>query len=299
MGLYKDYGNNLSGLIDCIMRSFAESDVPAELHPRFDGSINQTPRAVIRRTLGRKSNKYTYCNIHDSFMTKSEDVTMNKGIMVNEFLLNHPLFLSDQSYHFCDKAHHVLQELISFIGVEEEYPTVYDVVNDCSKTSPGLALVDGKECEQQEIKEGTLKRIRLRCKVPDGGKQMKDIIDGYVDKNVHVVLQNVLRRDIVFGDIFQPTTNSLLTIKTFHKSLCDTEVVPDSGIIFMKTDVFMRYLLNNKLITLRDYKRATTLGIFGPQDENDDSIHVHNGNYEYQTSSASETDDLEQKILVS
>ena len=183
--------------------------------------------------------------------------------------------------------------------MEEEYPTVYDVVNDCSKTSPGLALVDGKECEQQEIKEGTLKRIRLRCKVPDGGKQMKDIMDGYVDKNVHVVLQNVLRRDIVFGDIFQPTTNCLLTIKTFHKSLCDTEVVPDSGIIFMKTDVFMRYLLNNKLITLRDYKRATTLRIFGPQDENDDSIHVHNGNYEYQTSSASETDDLEQKILVS
>ena len=64
----------------------------------------------------------------------------------------------------------------------------------------------------------------------------------------------------------------------------------------MKTDVFMRYLLNNKLITLRDYKRATTLGIFGPQDENDDSIHVHNGNYEYQTLSSSETDDLEQKI---
>ena len=128
---------------------------------------------------------------------------------------------------------------------------------------------------------------------------MKDIIDGYSNKNVHVVLQNVLRHNIGFGDIFQPTTNSLLTIKTFHKSQCDTTVVPDCGVIFMKSDVFIRYLLNNKLITLHDYKRATTLGIFGPQDENEDSIHVVNGNYEYQTESSSESDDFEQKLLVS
>ena len=40
VGLYKDYGNNLSSLIDCIMRSFAESDVPADFYPKFDGNIN-------------------------------------------------------------------------------------------------------------------------------------------------------------------------------------------------------------------------------------------------------------------
>ena len=131
-----------------------------------------------------------------------------------------------------------------------------------------------------ETGEGSIKYFQLKSNVVTNGNMMKSICDSFFDKTTHVVIENALTTKLTFGDVFCCCLNYVLLVRTFQKTGPKSNVVPDSGHIFMKATEFCRLLKCKGKITAEEYRHATIGGMIAYANEPlEDSL--PSGNYSY------------------
>ena len=167
----------------------------------------------------------------------------------------------------------MLSDLIDRFDLKEEYPSIIqDAVSGLVPsrviTEDPLQVNDigrnhsrSDSAEGRVLQEGRVLHITLTNVVKTNSSKFTQICKQFFDNDTHVVLQDVLCRDISFSDIFRAHHHDLLMVKSFPKVDCDSDLssLPDS--YFMTSIEYAKFLLFFGYITYSDFRRVSHYGL--------------------------------------
>ena len=294
LGLQYDFNFNLEILETVLRNAFERCSVGGALMPTI-GFI-KTPRLAARKRLfNDKSQKPGY--VLTTFPeTKSKAYLVPSDcLMINEFTVMYPLyageFFSQKTKRqlricFCQNAKLSHESIIEKLTMKENYPLLPEnaIVTESSESivseKKKVKGLNDETYTRTDTGEGYVKYFQLKSNVDTNGIMMKSICDSFFDKTAHVVIENALTTKLTFGDVFRSCLNPVLLVRTFQKTGPKSNVVPDSGHIFMKATEFCRLLKCKGKITAEEYRHAIIGGMIAYANEPlEDSL--PSGNYSY------------------
>ena len=300
VGVNDDFSTNACVIRDMVYKTFKDAHVPEDSIPDIY-ALGPPPRRVYRRTLYNSESDTTL--IKNTFPDHQTRNVRRTGVLINEFLLLYPFYSGSLQHRtvpriikFCGETFSMLSVLIDYFDLKDDYPSIIQdavsaqvpskvVIGETSEiNNMGTNISRSDTAASRVLQEGRVLRIPLTGVVKTNTQRFTNICKKLFERDTHVVLQDVLCRDISFSDIFCAHHHDQLMVKSFQHVKSDSDLSSSRDTYFMSSNEYAKYLLFNGYITYSDYRSASHYGIkrlTNDDETQEEFINSLSGEFEY------------------